>query len=90
MQPSLNLNSKNDSKDLSIALDSMDLKLYSIDKINEIIDQVIAKNKKIIKTNEKKSFGMLMGSVMRKVRGKADPALVTKVLKKKIEEILEN
>lgn len=80
--------SKNDSKDLSIALDSLDLKLYSIDKINGIIDQVITKNKKIIKTNGKKSFSLLMGSVMRKVRGKADPALVARILKKKIEETL--
>ncbi|MCW3998046.1 MAG: Glu-tRNA(Gln) amidotransferase subunit GatE [Candidatus Bathyarchaeota archaeon] len=80
--------SKNDSKKLSVVLDSLGLKMYSIDEINSIVDRVIAENKKTFKMYNQKSFGLLMGTVMREVRGKADPALVSKILKKKIAHLM--
>jgi glutamyl-tRNA(Gln) amidotransferase subunit E len=80
--------SKNDSKKLSVVLDSLGLKMYSIDEINSIVDRVIAENKKTFKIYNQKSFGLLMGTVMREVRGKADPALVSKILKKKIAHLM--
>ncbi len=78
--------SKNDSKTLSDALDSLGLKMYSIEEINRIVDRVIAENKQTVETFGQKSFGILMGIVMRIVRGKADPAIVTKILKKKLAD----
>jgi glutamyl-tRNA(Gln) amidotransferase subunit E len=79
--------SKNDSNNLSVALDSLGLKMYSMDKISSIVDVVFADNKKIVEKHGKKSFGLLMGLVMREVRGKADSAMITKILKKKIEHM---
>jgi glutamyl-tRNA(Gln) amidotransferase subunit E len=76
--------SKNDSRKLSDALDSLGLKMYSIDEINNIVERVIAENKNTVKKLGQKSFGTLIGTIMKKVRGKADPATISKILKKKL------
>ena len=78
--------SKNDSDNLSDALVSLELKMYSNKEIINIVDEVIAKNKKNIEDLGEKSFGMLMGIVMSKVRGKADPGLISKIIKDRIKE----
>ncbi|MBY9013607.1 MAG: Glu-tRNA(Gln) amidotransferase subunit GatE [Candidatus Lokiarchaeota archaeon] len=78
--------SKNDSDNLYDALVSLELKMYSNKEIINIIDEVIAKNKKNIEELGKKSFGMLMGIVMSKVRGKADPSLISKIIRERIKE----
>ncbi len=76
--------SKNESGNLSEALYSLGLKMYSEKQLISIIDEIIAKNSKSIGKLGKKSFGMLMGIVMSKVRGKADPNLISKIIKEKI------
>jgi glutamyl-tRNA(Gln) amidotransferase subunit E len=80
--------SKNDSKKISVVLDSLGLKMYSKDEISNIVDRVITENQKTVKMIGSKSFKLLMGTVMREIRGKANPALVTKMLKKKINYVL--
>jgi glutamyl-tRNA(Gln) amidotransferase subunit E len=77
--------SKNDSRGLSAALDSLGLKMYSLEELRSIVDDVIAENKQTIQKLDQKSFGLLMGIVMRKVRGKADSAIITKILKEKLK-----
>lgn len=76
--------SKNESGSLTDALSSLGLKMYSEKEINSIIDEVIAKNRKNIAELGNRSFGMLMGVVMNKVRGKADPSLISKIIREKI------
>lgn len=76
--------SKNESGSLTDALSSLGLKMYSEKEINSIIDEVIAKNRKNIEELGNRSFGMLMGIVMNKVRGKADPSLISKIIREKI------
>jgi glutamyl-tRNA(Gln) amidotransferase subunit E len=80
--------SKNDSKKISVVLDSLGLKMYSKDEISNIVDRVTTENQKTVKMIGSKSFKLLMGTVMREIRGKANPALVTKMLKKKINYVL--
>jgi Glu-tRNA(Gln) amidotransferase subunit E-like FAD-binding protein len=46
-------------------------------------------NKELIKKRGEGSFGVLMGAAMNSLRGKADAALVSKVLKEKLAEALE-
>ena len=57
------------------------LEKISIKKLNKIIDKTLSENEKL---TEKKEFGILMGLIMRKVRGKIDGEIIAKELKKKL------
>jgi aspartyl-tRNA(Asn)/glutamyl-tRNA(Gln) amidotransferase subunit B len=50
-----------------------------------IIDSIIAANKQSIDNLGKGAFGILMGVVMKEVRGKANPELVVKLLKERFK-----
>ena len=76
--------SKNEFGNITKALSSLGLKMYSEKEIISIVNEVIAKNRKNIEKLGKSSFGMLMGVVMSKVRGKADPNLISKIIREKI------
>ncbi len=55
--------------------------------IEKAIDEVIAKNDKAVndyKSGEQKSFGFLVGQVMKEMQGKANPQVVNELLKKKL------
>jgi len=77
--------SKNEKKDIPDALDSLDLTMYSMNQINTLLDEVIAENRETVEGLGKDSFGSLMGIVMKKARGKVDPAVVAKILKNKLK-----
>ncbi len=56
--------------------------------LNKIIDDVIAENEKVVseyREGKMKAFGFLVGEVMRKTKGKANPHLVNELLKERIE-----
>ncbi len=56
-------------------------------EINNIVDKVISENPKAaeeVKNGETKVVGFLVGQVMKKSMGKANPALVQKILKDKL------
>jgi aspartyl-tRNA(Asn)/glutamyl-tRNA(Gln) amidotransferase subunit B len=50
-----------------------------------IVDRVVEANKPQIDKLGKAVFGMLMGVVMKEVRGKANPELVSKLLKERLK-----
>ncbi len=50
-----------------------------------IIDRVVAANKAQVDKLGKGAFGMLMGAVMKEVRGKANPELVAKLLRERLK-----
>ena len=77
--------SKNDSKNLSDAINSLGLRKYSIAELSIIVDNIISENKQSIQKLGQKSFSKLMGIVMRQVRGKADPATIIKIIKEKLK-----
>jgi aspartyl-tRNA(Asn)/glutamyl-tRNA(Gln) amidotransferase subunit B len=55
--------------------------------LEKIIDEVLAKNPEAvakIEAGNKKPVDFLIGQVMRKTRGKADPAALTKLIQKKL------
>jgi glutamyl-tRNA(Gln) amidotransferase subunit E len=74
------------NKDASVmnALKKLALKMLTEEELEAIIDNVMRENKSLIEKNEKAAFGILMGLVMQKVRGKANPQLVNRILKKKL------
>jgi aspartyl-tRNA(Asn)/glutamyl-tRNA(Gln) amidotransferase subunit B len=53
--------------------------------LKPIIDRVISTNKQQIEKLGKNANGMLMGAVMKEVRGKANPELVAKLLKERLK-----
>lgn len=76
--------SKNEFGNITEALSSLGLKMYSEKEIISIVNDVIVKNSKNIEKLGPSCFGMLMGIVMSKVRGKADPNLISKIIREKI------
>jgi glutamyl-tRNA(Gln) amidotransferase subunit E len=76
--------SKNEGKNLQDAVGALGLKMFSKAELETLVDQVISANRQSIERLEKNAFGMLMGIVMKEVRGKADPELVGKLLRKRL------
>ena len=76
--------SKNEGETLQSAVTSLGLKMFTESDLATKIDQVIAANKEQIAKLGKNAFGILMGVAMREVRGKANPELVAKLLKEKL------
>ncbi len=77
--------SKNESKSVQDAVDALGLKMVTEADLSLIIDRIIAANKLQIEKLGKNAFGMLMGAVMKEVRGKANPELVSKLLHERLK-----
>ncbi|MHA2397771.1 MAG: Glu-tRNA(Gln) amidotransferase subunit GatE [Promethearchaeota archaeon] len=60
----------------------------SLDDLKKVISEVLSKNTKLIKEKQMRAQGPLMGLVMKNVRGKIDGAIVSKELKKALQEFL--
>lgn len=76
--------SKNGSAKLSDALENLNLKMMSNDDLEQLIDRIVGKNRQAIEDRRGNALGMLMGLVMKEVRGKADPNLVNKIIKERL------
>ncbi|MDH3611618.1 MAG: Glu-tRNA(Gln) amidotransferase subunit GatE [Nitrosopumilus sp.] len=59
-------------------------------KIEQIIEEIINKNKEIIQNQKERAIGPLMGMAMKELRGKAPGEMVNNLLLKNIKRILEN
>jgi glutamyl-tRNA(Gln) amidotransferase subunit E len=77
--------SKNEGKTVQDAVDALGLKIFSVTDLATIIDRVIAANKQQVDKLGKNAFGMLMGATMKEVRGKANPELVSKLLRERLK-----
>jgi glutamyl-tRNA(Gln) amidotransferase subunit E len=75
---------KNEGKTVKDAIDSLGLKMFTEADLAPIIDRIVESNKAQIEKLGKNVFGMLMGAVMKEVRGKASPDLVNKMLKDRL------
>jgi len=71
-------------KTVQEAITSLGLKMLSEEELEKIIDCAIEANKGLIEESGANAFGVVMGMVMKQVRGKASAALVTELLKKKL------
>jgi len=77
--------SENEAKNLQDAVDALGLKMFSKAELAKLVDRVIAANSQSVDKLGKNAFGMLMGIVMKEVRGKADSELVSKLLKERLK-----
>jgi glutamyl-tRNA(Gln) amidotransferase subunit E len=80
--------SKHEGASVKAAIESLGLAMLSEVEIAKIIDDLLVENKQLIKEQGKAAFGLLMGLVMRKVRGIANAELVSKVLRRKLDEFV--
>ncbi|MBT0159223.1 Glu-tRNA(Gln) amidotransferase subunit GatE [Candidatus Bathyarchaeota archaeon A05DMB-2] len=76
--------SKHEDKSLNDAVENLGLRLLSKEELEVIVDRVVAENKRSIEELGNKAFGLLMGAVMKEVRGKADPDLVARLLRQRL------
>jgi glutamyl-tRNA(Gln) amidotransferase subunit E len=77
--------SENEGENLHDAVGALGLKMFSKAELAKLVDQVIAENRQSVDQMGKKAFGMLMGIVMKEVRGKADPGLVNALLRERLK-----
>ncbi len=82
--------SKHENTSVMDAIQSLGLTMLSEAEIARIIDNLFMQNKQLVKERGKAAFGVLMGLTMKKIRGKADADLVSKVLRRKLEEVLND
>lgn len=77
--------SENIDKSLNDAINALNLKMFSKAEVEKIVDNVISENKKLISQLKEKAYGRMMGIVMKKVRGKADPGIVGELLRERLK-----
>ena len=77
--------SKHEDKTVQEAINNLGLKMLTKEEIEKIIDATIEANKNLIKEQKEKAHGIILGIIMREVRGKANATLVSEILKKKLE-----
>jgi glutamyl-tRNA(Gln) amidotransferase subunit E len=80
---------KNEDKTIQEAVEALGLQSISHDNLEKLIGKIVEDNKDLVKKRGEGSFGALMGLAMNDLRGKADAAIVSKILKEKIRELAE-
>ena len=77
--------SKNEGKTPQDAVKALNLKIYTEDELAAIVERIITASKQTVDRSGKNSYGTLMGAIMKEVRGKANPELVSKLLKERLK-----
>jgi glutamyl-tRNA(Gln) amidotransferase subunit E len=80
---------KNEDKTIQEAVEALGLQSISHDNLKKLIGKIVEDNKDLVKKRREGSFGALMGFAMNDLRGKADAAIVSEILKEKIRELAE-
>jgi glutamyl-tRNA(Gln) amidotransferase subunit E len=81
--------SKHEDKNVQEAIENLGLKMLPKEELAKIIDLVIENNKSLIKERGSKAFGILMGLIMKEVRGKAEASMISEILTKKLEKLVK-
>jgi glutamyl-tRNA(Gln) amidotransferase subunit E len=77
--------SKSEGKTVKDAINALGLKMFTEADLASIVDRAVAANKQQVEKLGKGANGMLMGAVMKEVRGKANPELVAKLLRDRLK-----
>ncbi|KAA0015047.1 MAG: Glu-tRNA(Gln) amidotransferase subunit GatE [Thermoplasmata archaeon] len=75
---------------LQEAMKACKLGFLSEEKLRKIIRKIVNEKIEFIKERRERAISPLMGIAMKKLRGKADGALVNKILKEEIEKIISS
>jgi glutamyl-tRNA(Gln) amidotransferase subunit E len=76
--------SEHEEKTVEEAISSMGLNMLPEGELERVVDDAIAASKDLIKERGTNAFGPIVGIVMKKVRGRADAASVSDLVKKKL------
>jgi glutamyl-tRNA(Gln) amidotransferase subunit E len=77
---------RNTGKNIQEAIQSLGLKMFSKEEIERIVDTAISSNAQLIQERGMGALGLLMGSVMKEVRGKAKAEQVSELIKRRLEQ----
>jgi len=78
--------SKHEGATVKETIESLGLAMISQKELERMIVDLIKQNKSLIEKRGKGAFGPLMGIIMDKVRGRVKAELVSRILKKRLEE----
>nr|NIN51747.1 GatB/YqeY domain-containing protein [Nitrososphaeria archaeon]NIQ32243.1 GatB/YqeY domain-containing protein [Nitrososphaeria archaeon] len=78
--------SRNKEKSVTEALEALELEMLGRERLEEIVEQVITLNQDLAKEADPRSLSKLIGLVMSTVRGRADPKVVTKIVKERVKK----
>lgn len=78
--------STNPNAPVGDALVKLNLEMLTPEELNEIISKTLESNRSLINENGGKALGKMMNLVMGEVRGRADPKLVTEILRTRLEQ----
>ena len=67
-----------------VGVESLGLRMLGENELQLIIDAIVEKNKRLFDEKGQAAFSSIMGAVMSEVRGRADPKLVTEIVKKRL------
>lgn len=77
-------------KSLDEAISESGLQKISQEELEELVNQIIRENADYVMARKEKAFGMLMGRIMEKARGRVDGKVVAKVLRRKLMEFISS
>jgi glutamyl-tRNA(Gln) amidotransferase subunit E len=80
---------KNEDGTIQQAVAALGLQSITREDLERLVGEIVEGSKDLIKKQGEKSYGALMGLAMNKLRGKADPAVISSILKEKIRELAE-
>jgi len=78
--------SKHENRSVKEAISSVGLEVLSKEELEKIVDKAIRANKKLIEERGMNAFGVLMGVIMKEVRGRANAGSVSELIRKKLEQ----
>ena len=88
VQPILESLAKVEVSSVTDAVSKLSIKSISIEELGSIVSKILEDNSALIKQKGEGAFSALMGTVMAKVRGRADGQLISKTLREKLKEAL--
>jgi Glu-tRNA(Gln) amidotransferase subunit E-like FAD-binding protein len=78
--------SSNPDSNAEDALAALKLRMLTSDELDGIIAKALESNRSLVDENATKALGKMMNLVMGEVRGRADPKLVTELLRTRLEQ----
>lgn len=79
--------SKNRGVRVTQAIDELDLRKLSKAQLERLIDDLIEQNRRLLLEHAEKAFGILMGLVMKQVRGRAKSEIISEVVRGKLKHL---
>ncbi|MGA2308825.1 MAG: Glu-tRNA(Gln) amidotransferase subunit GatE [Candidatus Bathyarchaeia archaeon] len=77
--------SQHENSTVKDAINKIGLKMLSSEELEKVVDSLIERNRSMIQERRANAFGPLIGMVMKEVRGKANAASVSELVKKRLE-----